>query len=106
MTRRRQIRDGELRLRPLGAGQRRTAGRAGHGVDEGIHDPVRVAEIGVDVFAFDGKGSVLPEAVDADRGETLLDLQEIRGVASDVAGKADVAGQRRAVANSPGAGPY
>src|SRR5262245_24506121 len=36
VARRRQIREGELGLRPLGTGQRRNTGRAGHGLDEGI----------------------------------------------------------------------
>src|SRR4030095_4080129 len=92
----RQIRDGELGLCPAGTGQWRNAGRAGHGIDEGIHDPVRVAKTGVDVFAFEGKGPSLPEAVDAERGDPLLDVKEVRRGASDVSRNADVGGHTTA----------
>src|SRR6185369_5760624 len=48
----------------------------------------------------------LPEAVDAERGDSLVDVQKVWCVASDVAGKAEVGRQGRAVANPPGAGPH
>src|SRR5262249_22087950 len=104
VTPRRQILDGELGLRPVCASRRRVARPAGYCVDKGPDDPVRVAKIGVDVFTFDGKVPALPEAVEADRGEPLADVQNIRSVSADVAGEAEIGRQRRAVPESPGSG--